>query len=460
MAIAPTSRARRTSWFATILAAAALSGSVLLSTASAQTTGVGFVQQPVGGVFVDASGVVDNAEADALGKLQQIRKSVLTAVPGDLNEPAELRKVSLRRLEAAIAEHLKSGKPLPDEMQYLAGLQRIRYVFVYPEQQDIVLAGPAEGWHADAHGAVVGATSGLPVLQLDDLVVALRSVNREAPSAITCSIDPSAEGMARLQAFVKNTREIGANPKATIAALEEQLGAQRISIGGVPADSHFARVLVAADYRMKRLGMGFDPSPVPGMPSYLQMTKSAGGNMMPRWWMAPNYEPMLRDAEGLAWELRGSSVKALTEDAFFTEQGVRQQTGTSSAVAQRWADTMTAKYDELALAEPIFAELRNLMDLAVVAALVAREDLTTKAGYSMPLLLNPSELEAVKYPAPREVDSIASFVKKGRNYVISVSGGVEINPWTIAERHETAESLGPVRAAQEPRAAAQNWWWN
>lgn len=459
MALAPASRARLNFWLAVISFAAALAGICFEKPARAQNTGVGFVTQPVGGVFVDANGVVGNAETDALGKLQQLRKSTLEELPGDLNEPAELRKVSLRRLEAAIAEHLKTGKPLPQEMQYLAGLQRIRYVFVYPEQQDIVLAGPAEGWRVDGHGAVVGATSGLPVMQLDDLVVALRSVNRETPSAITCSIDPTADGMARLQGFVKNLREIGANPKATMASLEEQLGPQQISVGGVPADSHFARVLVAADYRMKRLGMGFDPAPVAGMPSFLQMTKP-GGNLMPRWWMAPNYEPMLRDNDGLAWELRGASVKAMTEDAFFNEQGNRQTTGTANPVAQRWADTMTEKYDELAVAEPIFAELQNVMDLAVVAALIAREDLTTKAGYSMPLLLNPAELEAAKYPAPRQVDSMASFVKKGRNYVISVSGGVDINPWAIAERSETQDSLDAVRTAQESPAAAHRWWWN
>ena len=38
----------------------------------------------------------------------------------------------------------QNNRPLPDEVKYLAGLQRIRYVFVYPEQQDIVLAGFGE----------------------------------------------------------------------------------------------------------------------------------------------------------------------------------------------------------------------------------------------------------------------------------------------------------------------------
>ena len=29
-------------------------------------------------------------------------------------------------------------------------------------------------------------------------------------------------------------------------------------------------------------------------------------NMMQRWWLEPKYEAVLRDAAGLAWELRGA----------------------------------------------------------------------------------------------------------------------------------------------------------
>ncbi len=88
----------------------------------------------------------------------------------------ELRKVSLRRLEEAIAECKTNNKPLPDEIKYLAGMQRIRYVFVYPELQDIVIAGPGEGWKINEQGEVVGKTTGKPVLLLDDLLVALREL--------------------------------------------------------------------------------------------------------------------------------------------------------------------------------------------------------------------------------------------------------------------------------------------
>ena len=49
--------------------------------------------------------------------------------------------------------------------------------------------------------------------------------------------------------------------------MEEALGPQTISITGVPPTSHFARVIVAADFRMKRLAMDFEPAPVDDMPS-------------------------------------------------------------------------------------------------------------------------------------------------------------------------------------------------
>ena len=61
------------------------------------------------------------------------------------------------------------------------------------------------------------------------------------------------------------------DPGTTAANIEQTLGPQQITFSGVPATSHFARVLVAADYRMKRLAMGFEPSPVRGLPSFLQM---------------------------------------------------------------------------------------------------------------------------------------------------------------------------------------------
>lgn len=419
------------------------------------------VSSAVGGVSIDAFGMLNDAHTDDLGMLAKLRSDAMQAIPGDLGQLVGMRKVSLRRLEAAVAEALKSGGPLPDEIQYLAGLQQIRYVFVYPEQNDIVLVGPAEGWKVGPKGIVVGKTTGRPVMLLDDLLVALRSAQRAAQGGISCSIDPTKEGLGRLRAHAATLRTIG-NPEQTATGIEQALGRQQISVAGVPASSHFARVLVAADYRMKRIAMAFEASPVKGLPNFLSMVSASGrgmSNMLPRWWLEPSYEPILRDTDGLAWELRGASVKAMAEEDFLTAAGNREHTGRANPMAQKWADTMTEKYPELAVADPIFGQLRNCMELAVIAALVVKEQLPEKAGYSMPVLLDASEVKVAEYVAPTAVDSKASVMKRGSNWVISASGGVMLNSWSIADRVEQDEAPADARAKSAPAEGAR-WWWN
>ena len=93
-----------------------------------------FVRQQVGGVSIDAKGIVTNVRVDELNQFKRERRRRWWPVPGDLKAVA-LRKISLRQLEAAIAEHRDGGTPISDDMRYLAGMQRMQYVFVYPEQQ-------------------------------------------------------------------------------------------------------------------------------------------------------------------------------------------------------------------------------------------------------------------------------------------------------------------------------------
>lgn len=433
----------------------------LASTVQAQVgIGNGFIARGVGGVAIDANGALAAAEVDDLRKLAELRLRVMEAAPGDLQEPNELRKVSLRGLEEALSQAVSSKQPIATEIALLAGLQRIRYVFVYPEQNDIVLVGYGEGWKVDDRGNVVGNRTGRPVLLLDDLVVALRSAEQAAQGGIYCSIDPTPEGISRLETYYK-TVKAGSDPRVVAKAFEEALGPQVITVGGVPDTTHFARVMVAADYKMKRLGMNFDEPPVPGMPSYLELIKrSSRGvqNLMPRWWLATHYDPLLTDDEGLAWELRGQGVKCLTEDEFVGPNGRRQRSGKASPAAQKWADTMTAKYDELCQAEPIFGELRNCMDLAVIAALITRQGLLQKADLHLPTLLGSANLTA-QFDPPKQVDTRASFVETRRDYIISASGGVMIDAWQVSGQHEQSDRLAPVRAEVDT-GRGDGWWWN
>jgi hypothetical protein len=451
--------------FPALLAAIAITSAAMavLSAAPLYAQGQFFngVQQAVGGISIKSDGLIENATVDTLGKLKAERARLIKKAPADLNAAASLRKVSLRGLEEAVEESLNSGKPLPEEVVFLAGLQDIRYVFVYPEQKDILLVGFGEGWRIDARGNIVGITTGKPVLILDDLLTALRSATASSRSGISCSIDPTPEGIEQLRAHVATLKTIG-NAKATAAGIERALGRQQVTFAGVPTTSRFAGVLVAADYRMKRLAMAFEPSPVQGMPSFLALYKSTGvgmDNVLQRWWLEPKYESVLRSPDGLAWEFNGASVKCMTEEDFATAGGQREHTGRPSAVAQKWADNMTAHYDALAVAEPVFGELRNCMQLALVGALIDHERLADKAGCVLPALMQESTLPTVKMPAPTQVDSRASMVRRGQNWIISASGGVSISPSEVVGK--ARESSAPAEARAKAQANVRpNWYWN
>jgi len=419
-----------------------------------------FRQGAVGGVKIDADGVLTNPEVGDMKELQAAWQQGLEKVPADLNQWTDLRFVSLRQLESQLADANHAGKPVPDAVRFLAGLQRIKYVLVYPDRKDIVLAGPAEGWKVNRLGSVVGATSNRPVLMLDDFMAAVRAAEESNRSGISCSIDPTPEGLQRVQ-------QLGPPPTATNGAqsaaargrqIEEALGPQRITVTGLPPTSHLARVIVAADFRMKRLAMNFEPAPIGGMPSFLEMAKSRRGglhNMMPRWWLAPLYEPLRRDADGLAWELRGQGVQCLTEQEFLNEAGQKQAAGRADATAQKWADAFTKKFDDLAHEDSSFGELRNVMDLAVVGALLFKERLLEKSGLEAPSILRDEPL--AEFPAPRSVPSQASFIRGGRGWIVSVSGGVQIFPWQVADKTEVANDLASTRT--DPQAADGGWYW-
>ncbi|HZN36173.1 MAG TPA: DUF1598 domain-containing protein, partial [Pirellulaceae bacterium] len=418
----------------------------------------GFGRFPsVGGISINPEGVLSEPPADAVPEL--VRQELKNAKPvaGALSEKVTIRKISLKAIEAALAKsEQNNAAELPQEIKFLAGIQRIQYVLVYPD--DIVLAGPGEGWKLDSRGNYVGVTTGRPVVRLEDLVVALRTVNDAREGAISVSIDPTEEGRKRFESYMKSQKTF---TPAVLDGIAQALGNQTIKIRGVPETSRFARMLAASDYKMKRIAMKLEESPLPELPSFLDMMKKGGaklGNMMPRWWMACNYEPLAKSEDGLAWEIRGQGVKVLTEDDYVAG-GKATATGKVNPLAKEWADTMTKHYDKLAVKEPVFGDLRNLMDLCVVAALIQKEGLQQKANLQLPTLQGQdSKFELVYWHAPKTVATQCSFVKRGSEYIITASGGVEIASWEVAGKSILNAEVGQVRSKATPQTAGSLWW--
>jgi hypothetical protein len=422
--------------------------------------GFGGFGQAVGGISIDASGIVKNLDGAARESLAAERRAALAAGAAGVEEgAAELRKVSLAGLIGALKA--AAGKPLPPEIMFLGGLERITHVFVDTERHDIVLAGPADAITIDATGTAVGAASKRPLLHLEDFIAALRAIDAARSGGIRCSIDPTPEGLGRLQAFFKTQRGmIGPDPDATVRRMEESLGPQIVTVGGVPGNTRFAHVLVAADYRMKRIGMGLEPSGVQGLPSYPSLIPAGGAAAsLPRFWLEPSYDPISRDADELAWGINGRRMTCLTESDVFGKDGVKRGQGAADAIAKKWCAAMTAHYDAVAAQQPIFAELVNCVDLAVVAALIHGRQLGARAGLDMQPLLDDETLPLPAYAVAATVPTVATKMRKGKTWVVTASGGVQFQPWAFASEAVAVDDLADIRSASLTNRPADAWRW-
>lgn len=419
----------------------------------------------VGGVSIDADGTVRSSSAeDRSGWLKNIR-DIATSPSGELASDVALRMVSLTKLQAEIDLAISENRPLSEDVLYLAGLQRVEYVFVYPERNDIVIAGPAESWIVREDASVVGKTSGRPVLQLEDLIVALRTTEASQQAAITVSINPTPEGQLRLNNLLSQVRTgPGFNPAQIEPAMKEAFGPQQVTLTTVPLNSRMAQTLVAADYRMKRLAMGLEEIPVPGLKSYLEMVRNGGpkNGMQPRWWMACDYDAILHSDDLLAWKLTGTGIKAMTEDEIVQASGQRTGSGTANKQAQAWSDKFTAKFDELCGHNAAFGDLRNVMDLNIVATVIRAHELEKVAGCDFGLLRGESgALQTPEWQSPKTISPECSFIRGNAGWVVTASGGVEINPWKeVSQKAKVDVGVKTVHRQADANTGDTNWWWN
>jgi hypothetical protein len=120
---------------------------------------------------------------------------------------------------------------------------------------------------------------------------------------------------------------------------------------------------------------------------------------------------------------------------------------------------MTAGYDALAIAHPVFGQLRGCMDLALVAAVLASGGLWTLAGLPAPMLRDDARLQLAPHHVPRAVASHATALRRSQGWVVTVSGGVELDVAAAVNDADVQPDVGAVRATAAP-GAAPSWWWD
>jgi hypothetical protein len=419
------------------------------------------------GVVVDAEGVLrTKIFPDPGGQLTRERiAAAKTALDPKVTAYSKLRKISLNRLEAAILQH---QGVLNEEMRSLAGLQRIRYVFYYPETKDIVIAGQAEGWITNVTERVVGMTTGQPVVQLQDLVVGLRSFppTGKTTSLIGCSIDPTPEGLAAMQQFLRSTGGVF-RPEQTqsiVQGLRTSLGMHNISVNGVSPKTHFAQVMVEADYRMKLIGIGLERPPVK-LVSFVDRASASdtSHNALQRWFFTPDYQCVRVSTDNLAMELVGDGVKLVGENEMVSSAGQRQVGGINKA-SQAFVTGFTKIYPELADRAPVYANLRNLIDIAIAAAFIQQQDYYAKAGWKMEFLGDENAFPVETYDIPKTVESTVNAIFKGGRLLTPIGGGVEIQPQMALKSDKLlADEKGKVAKLRQEtniNLAPGQWWWD
>lgn len=433
--------------------------------------GPGSVAEFATGVYVDAGGVLKKYNGDIDRSLAEVRKSA--AVVGSSRNPRRtsiLRKISLTRLEREVQLLHAQGKQPGEVMRNLAGLQRIQFVLVYPETGDIVLAGPAGDWRPDEDGRMVDE-KGRPVVQLDDLVVTLRNAYSET-GRFGCAIVPTKEGLAGIQAKQAEWAKKSLTPSNRGQFLEDlrsALGKQDITTHGIDPRTHAARVIVEADYRMKLVGMGLEKGP--GVTSYLDSIVLAKGEAPPpmnvlRWWFTLNYDALRSAPQNDAFQLHGPGVKVLSENEMLTERGERVHTGKSSDLNSQFARSFTKNFESLAAKYPIYADMRNVFDLALITALMKSEDLPGQVGWHMTHFGPNGQYEPALGIAPAQVDSVINYRLINGNIVTAgVSGGVVVDARGLAKKDSVKpDEYGALKGQRKDAAPKElprgAWWWD
>jgi len=425
------------------------------------------VGRPGGGVFVHPSGVMARFTALDNGTLtrQQLNAARATfKISDDVSVSSPMRCISLNRLEKAIVE---AEGMLTDEMMHLAGIQRIRYVFYFPESKDIVIAGPAEGWFPGHEDMMVGVTTGQPVLELRHLVTALRvyAPGKEIIEVVGCSIDPTPEGNVRLQQFVNQVGGgiMPAQHQAFIEGIRQSLGWQTIRIDGVPATTHAAQMMVAADYRMKRIGLGADEKPVRLLTTFIERTVPSAPDAMFRWFFVPNYESVILTEDRTGLQLVGDGVKLVGENeiVFSTGERATSQSRLDPGSAA-FTQSFTRQYPQIAERALVFAQLRNWVDMLVCAAHIQRENFYGKSGWSMEFFGNEEKFPLEVYTAPTVVEPLVGTVRRGNTLLAPVGGGVVIDADLVLDdaTSDTDRRITDKQAEVGLNLPDNVWWWD
>ena len=335
------------------------------------------------------------------------------------------RAVSLRQISLALA----AGKPAR-----LEGMTRLDGYVIDDDNKDIALFGIAE--------------RGQPELNAADFVVALRSAFRRGidpkdgtdyGKRAAISIDTDPEVFHRLNGFQTAT------PEGRREYLELCKTPQRVRVDGMIRHSRVAKILIDADYRMKRIGQGVETlpisSPFPGDFEAIvrewraQLQAGREPNIPPsktRYWFTQGRFSHGVSSDGARMvRLNYAQVVLKDEDQIY-RNGVDVATGAVNAYARAFTCAWTERMEDTFRAEPLWRDMYNMFRNFAVARIMYDLHAFQKAGLESEFLLQGYEPPRVEVPdALPGLSRVELYVRRRKGggsttYARTVCGGVSI----------------------------------
>jgi hypothetical protein len=292
--------------------------------------------------------------------------------------PVGGRALSLKVLQQRLEPYHSTGN-YPEELSQLVGITRLMGYVVDEANQDIILFGKAD--------------TSAPPLHLEDFIIALnnarhtyakRNANTIYYSYPGCSIDPDSRVINTLQNL--QGRIMGGGSESDVEDILQQWNdicssPQKVRVIGIPFHTRFAKIMVKADYDMKRLADGSDSLGLPGFASLVDMTLEKAGNdlrkgksisipisSMERFWFYPGENRYL-EAEGIVG-IQECPVILLTEAEYLNKEGKITGSGRAHILAHQFAQNFSAHYQEVAQLRPIYKELESLFRMVALAKII------------------------------------------------------------------------------------------
>jgi hypothetical protein len=395
------------------------------------------IQPYPNGVWIDPSGKLNRQVRKGLDvpTKRPITQEAISVIElpqfGSLQTKEALRWVSLVELEEKLKTRLASNEMASPAMELLGGLTRIDFVARDPVTQEWCLGGPAGDLVMDRKGNLIGRTTGLPPVLLEDLMsVAPLVLNGRGP--LGCSIDPVPErlkAVAEMAVSPLATRSLAQHASKWCERLTETLGDQQATVFGLPEDSPTGIALLIADEHMKRIGLGLEKGPAKLL-SYWEEGEKRGGikaSGLIRWWFALRDDIRIGvDESSSVFAFESPTVRVMSQRQFMDQTGARHEANDQDLAADAFASGFTENFAELQSMYPMYGRLRHIFDLCVAMRLI-REETQLGHGVELSLLRDRSVQPHSKEPL-KWIPSTAAWRKTSNGRVSAiVSGGVTID---------------------------------